>query len=481
MGGFRSKTIICATVISAAVLLAAPLARAQERGPLALASASYFFVGGKIDTSVEGSPMVGHMYVEYMIPARRRHPYPIVMVHGGSQTGTNFTGTPDGREGWAQYFVRRGYAVYVVDQVARGRAAYWSPQVYGPVQPSRLNFAEQRFVAPERFKQWPQAHLHTQWPGAGKPGDPAFDQFYASQFPSIVSFPKQQEINRDALVALLDKIGPAILLTHSQSGSFNWPVADARPNLIKAMVAVEPSGPPVHDIENTGAPDWFKDAERTKVSGLADVPLAYDPPVPAGGALEFVRQDKAGQARPGALLAAEGAGAAVAEPQAHPGGDHRVGGVLSRALRSLHRGLSDPGGRAQHAHPPCRCRRARQRPHDDDREEQRRDRRRDRAVAGSPAPARSAGGALTRNRAAARPSARAYRLVCFRRGVSRTGSADSRNRSDSRDNKSGRRDGCAAARPPRALAARYGSAPACAGASWSRPRPSRRLPPPPPP
>ncbi len=199
--------------------------------------------------------MIGHMYVEYMIPARRRHPYPIVMVHGGSQTGTNFTGTPDGREGWAQYFVRRGYAVYVVDQVARGRAAYWSPQVYGPVQPSRINFVEQRFVAPERFKQWPQAHLHTQWPGAGKPGDPAFDQFYASQFPSIVSFPKQQEINRDALVALLDKIGPAILLTHSQSGSFNWPVADARPNLIKAMVAVEPSGPPVHDIENTGAPD----------------------------------------------------------------------------------------------------------------------------------------------------------------------------------------------------------------------------------
>ena len=169
MGGFRSKTIICATMISVAVLLAAPPARAQERGPLALASASYFFVGGKIDTSVEGSPMVGHIYVEYMIPARRRHPYPIVMVHGGSQTGTNFTGTPDGREGWAQYFVRRGYAVYVVDQVARGRAAYWSPQVYGPVQPARINFVEQRFVAPERFKQWPQAHLHTQWPGAGKP------------------------------------------------------------------------------------------------------------------------------------------------------------------------------------------------------------------------------------------------------------------------------------------------------------------------
>jgi len=110
------------TTLSIALLLIAPIAHAQERGPLALAKSSYFFVGGKDRHLVEGSPMVRQMYVEYMIPARRSQPFPIVMVHGGSQTGTNFTGTPDGREGWAQYFVRRGYAVYVVDQVARGRA-----------------------------------------------------------------------------------------------------------------------------------------------------------------------------------------------------------------------------------------------------------------------------------------------------------------------------------------------------------------------
>jgi len=143
-----------------------------------------------------------------------------------------------------------------------------------------------------RFKQWPQAHLHTQWPGEGKGGDAAFEQFYASQFPSIVSFPKQQELNRDALIALFDKIGPAILLTHSQSGAFQWPVADARPSLVKALIAVEPSGPPVHDVENTGAPDWFKDAERTKLSGLADVPLNYDPPLASGAKLDVVRQDQ---------------------------------------------------------------------------------------------------------------------------------------------------------------------------------------------
>jgi pimeloyl-ACP methyl ester carboxylesterase len=227
------------------------------------------------------------MYVEFQIPQERKHPFPVVMIHGGSQTGTNFTGTPDGREGWAQYFLRRGYAVYVVDQVARGRAAYAAP-VYGPTASAKLDWVEMRFVAPERYKRWPQAHLHTQWPGSGEPGDAAFDQFYASQMPSVADFAKQQEINRDAGIALLDRIGPAILLTHSQSGAMGWPIADARPHLVKAIVAVEPSGPPVHDIEFKGAPDWFADNPKTKAWGLGEVPLTYDPPGPP----EFVREDK---------------------------------------------------------------------------------------------------------------------------------------------------------------------------------------------
>ena len=281
--------------LAAACLAAVPwvAARADAAGPpLTLAKSGYLFAGGKIDTSVEGSPMVGHLYAEFMIPQKQLHPYPIVMVHGGSQTGTNFTGTADGREGWAQYFVRRGYAVYVVDQVARGRAGYWSLSM-GPVSKSSLERTLQRFVAPERYNQWPQAKHHTQWPGAGKPGDPDFDAFYATQFPSLASFAKQQEINRDALVALIDKIGPAIVLTHSQSGSFGWPVADMRPKLVKAILAVEPSGPPVHDTDFLGAPDWFKDSDKTKISGLGEIPITYDPPLKDGETLSFVRQDKA--------------------------------------------------------------------------------------------------------------------------------------------------------------------------------------------
>jgi hypothetical protein len=64
--GFRcAQPIVRACTLLCAFLLA-PLADAQESGPLVLAKASYFFVGGRIDSSVEGSPMVGQMYVDRM-------------------------------------------------------------------------------------------------------------------------------------------------------------------------------------------------------------------------------------------------------------------------------------------------------------------------------------------------------------------------------------------------------------------------------
>jgi pimeloyl-ACP methyl ester carboxylesterase len=265
--------------------------RRRSRPPLNLETSGYFYVGGRIDPALPGSPMVGQMYAEYWIPRRLRSPTPVVMIHGGSQTGTNFTGTPDGREGWAQYFLRRGHAVYVVDQVARGRSAHWS-QSQGPVADADLPRTEQRFVAPKRFNKWPQARRHTQFPGTGKPGDRHFDAFYATQFPSLKSYAKQQELNRDAGIALLERIGPAILLVHSQSGAFAWPIADARPKLVKAIVAVEPNGPPVHDIDFLGAPDWFADNPKRKPYGLIEVPLGYHPPLKPGEQLRFVRQDK---------------------------------------------------------------------------------------------------------------------------------------------------------------------------------------------
>ena len=286
--------------ILAAILVGLALtspAQAQQTRPAAtdgppVARQGYLFAGGHYET-IGGKPvMAGQIYAEFQIPRQQTHPEPIVMVHGAIQTGTNFTGTPDGRMGWAEYFLRQGYAVYVVDQPGRSRASYNPAAGGAQAFPDLLN-TEQRFTAPERFGLWPQARLHTQWPGTGMAGDPVFDQFYESQVPFVQNAEKAQTMTRDALVALLEKIGPAILLTHSQSGSMGWLTADARPDLVRALIQIEPSGPPVHDVLTVGAPDYFRDGNLVRPFGLSAIPLHYAPQVASAADLNFVRQGNA--------------------------------------------------------------------------------------------------------------------------------------------------------------------------------------------
>src|SRR4029077_7874362 len=120
-------------------------AQPKDAGPLSIARQGYLFAGGRYSMVNGRQVMSGQLYAEFQIPARRTQPWPIVMIHGGSQSGTNFTGTPDGREGWAQFFLRRGYAVYVVDQPGRGRAAYQA-DVYGPATPLVLETTQRQFA-----------------------------------------------------------------------------------------------------------------------------------------------------------------------------------------------------------------------------------------------------------------------------------------------------------------------------------------------
>jgi pimeloyl-ACP methyl ester carboxylesterase len=281
----------------AALLGVAAMSGRDARGsdprsrPPALAERGYFFVGGRYFESGDDTYMDRQMYVEYEIPEGRSHPWPLVLIHGGMQLGTNFTGTPDGRQGWAESFVRAGYAVYVVDQPGRGRSRYDVAR-YGAPTRIPVRQVEEIFTATEQFdpqpgrlRGWPQARKHSQWPGTGRAGDPVFDQFYASQAVSIPDGGLMERLNRDAGAALLDRIGPAVLLTHSQSGLYGWQIADARPGLVKAVVAVEPNGPP---FENAPLP--WSNGRPARRWGITDTPIAYDPPLAApedlAGALE---------------------------------------------------------------------------------------------------------------------------------------------------------------------------------------------------
>ena len=86
---------------------------------------------------------------------------------------------------------------------------------------------------------------------------------------------------RQAGADLLDKIGPAIIMTHSAGGPFGLLVAEARPNLVKATVIVE------------GAGSGFGGGNRW---GMSSVPVTYDPPVndPAEIKTTYVANPEAG-------------------------------------------------------------------------------------------------------------------------------------------------------------------------------------------
>src|ERR1700726_4887050 len=273
----------------AALTFTAPAGAAEA---LAIAKQGYFFVGGKYAPVGDKQVMTGQAYVEYQIPEKRTQTYPLVIVPGAAQTATNFNGTPDGREGWTQHFLRRGYAVYIVEQPGRGRSSY-QPDTDGMQAYPEVLRVQQRFTAPEKYTLWPQARLHTQWPGTGMAGDPNFDQFFASQVPFVQKPDVVQALNRDAIAALIDKLGPAILMTHSQSGAYGWEAVDQRPGMVKALIQAEPSAPPVHDVEFLGAPEWFRDGDATRSWGLTTIPIPYAPPAANASELAFERQDKA--------------------------------------------------------------------------------------------------------------------------------------------------------------------------------------------
>src|SRR5687768_6235086 len=153
------------------VLLSRAPAFADSVGPLSIVKRGHFFVGGKYVESKDGPLLTGQAYVEYFIPAKRTQPHPIVMIEGCCTAGAGYMGTPDGRDGWGQYFLSKGYAVYVMDQVGRGRSPYVE-QVYGRKTTRSPRFVERNFINYAKYNLFPQAKLHTQWPGSGSIGDP---------------------------------------------------------------------------------------------------------------------------------------------------------------------------------------------------------------------------------------------------------------------------------------------------------------------
>lgn len=208
----------------------------------------------------------GPMFVGWEAPETTTRPYPVVLVHGGTFQGTEWFDTPDGRPGWAQRLVEAGHAVFTVDRPGHGRSPY-HPEVIGPTGPP---FSYER--AKEVYFPDDAADVQTRWPFDPDDED-AFDAFIAGYGPMPADLAASQEMDADRLARLLDRIGPAVVVTHSASGPDGWLVADRRPELVRAIVAVEPMGPPFGDTPGIGSLDW----------GLTAAPVTFDPPRAAAG------------------------------------------------------------------------------------------------------------------------------------------------------------------------------------------------------
>lgn len=231
---------------------------------LVLAKRGCFFVGGRTEfrdpnaaepTATRWPPgviAIDHTYVEYQIPRELKSRYPILFVPGGSHTGVMYDTTPDGREGWYNSFTRRGFPCFQTDMPNRGRSGFESTQIL-VVRQGRADAASLPVIN--------RHSVESAWVGfrfGPKPGVPFddcqfpldyMDQYVRQMVPFFGGLGDDAKLVA-GLVAVFERIGPSIVVAHSQGGRATLRAAVSRPDLIKAVVVLEPSAPePAEGLE----------------------------------------------------------------------------------------------------------------------------------------------------------------------------------------------------------------------------------------
>lgn len=232
--------------------------------PLIIQKQGSFFVGGQ-DVRSEtlsrinkyapsGTITVDQIYVRYQIPENAEKRHPLVLIHGCCLTGVTWETTPDGRMGWDEYFVRRGYPTYIIDQAGRGRSA---------MQPSTINSVALGKTPAETLPQVFSAGHEAAWtifrfgpeynkpfPGMQFPLE-AQKELWKQMVPDwSASLPKPNP-TVPALSQLAQRLKGSILISHSQSGIYPFQAAKISTDGIAGIVALEPGACPAVDEDMT--------------------------------------------------------------------------------------------------------------------------------------------------------------------------------------------------------------------------------------
>ena len=226
---FKSAIVLSATILS----LIGCTNRTQESDAssmMVVKEQGSFAVGGKVLTDEKGNTLHGdHAYVFYQIPPNAKQ-LPLVFVHGTGQFSKTWETTPDGREGFQNIFLRRGYSTYIIDQPRRGRAGRSTEGVTIPAI-----YDEQLWFNRFRLGIWPNFFEGVQFPKDKE----SLEQYFRQMAPNTGPF--DLNVVSDAVGKLFDKVGPAILVDHSQGGAVGWQTF-RKTNNVKAIIAYEPGG-----------------------------------------------------------------------------------------------------------------------------------------------------------------------------------------------------------------------------------------------
>lgn len=184
------------------------------------------------------------VYTHWEAPGEATDRPPVVLVHGGGGQSLDWTLTLDGEPGWAPRLVDAGYPVYLVDRPGHGRSTY-QRSIHGDrLDPASIT-GLQRIFAP--VDPDPRYRRHTRWPWPRVPGTAKFDALAARSQLMLARLDRTHEADRDALLALLAQTGPAVVIAHSAGAPGAWVAAASAPDLVRAVVAIEPLGPPESD------------------------------------------------------------------------------------------------------------------------------------------------------------------------------------------------------------------------------------------
>ena len=258
-----------ATVLASGLLAGtiAATAAGSLGGPLELQDEGVFYINGQIaTTNFSGAPpaeasgqiTIDQMYVQYMIPMQRRHKYPVVFAHGAWHTGKTWEETPDGREGWVNYFARQGFSTYWVDKTWRARSAF-NAQTINAVARGDADVSTLPNIYVTGRQGWAAFRFGPSF-GVANPGVQfpleAVDEYFKQLVPDFSEWLRGSPVAQTypamtaAAEALLTKIGPAVYIGHSQGGAEIPGIVRDRPDpaLFAGVISVEGGAcPPVED------------------------------------------------------------------------------------------------------------------------------------------------------------------------------------------------------------------------------------------